>query len=81
MANKFMDENSASLDIKEMQIKMTLTFYLTLVIKVIIKKKKHQLQMRMQAKKEPLYAFGDNQYGISTAVHQKTKWKHFMALL
>jgi hypothetical protein len=37
--------------------------------------------MRMQAKKEPLYAFGDNQYGISTAVHQKTKWKHFMALL
>jgi hypothetical protein len=39
MANKFMDENSASLDIKEMQIKMTLTFYLTLVIKVIIKKK------------------------------------------
>jgi hypothetical protein len=59
MAKKHMVKCSTSPTIKEMQIKTQLRFHLTPVSKAITKNIKKML-VRMQGKKEPSYAVGEN---------------------
>ena len=67
MANKLMKRCSTLLIIKEMQIKTTMRYYLTLVRIVIIKKSTMHVGKGVE-KREPSYTVGENsnwysQYG------------------
>jgi hypothetical protein len=75
MASKYMKKCSNSLVIKEMQMKTTLRFHLTLVRMTIFKSNNNNKSGEDAAKQDPLYTVGKNATTMESSMESPQKAK------